>query len=84
MTVPFDVEHVVYGLIVSESLLWCGTHCTLCLCLLCCCLSRASINCIPNRFKMRHAVGSKNHLTSVGRALLKRESIDLIVIAGTL
>lgn len=41
MTVPFDGEHVVHGLIDLESLLWRGTRCILHVCLLCCYLSRA-------------------------------------------
>lgn len=45
---------------------------------------RASINSNPKRFKMRHNEGSKNHLTSVSRAVLKHELIDWTVIIGTL
>lgn len=45
---------------------------------------RASINSSPNRFKMRHNEGSKNHLTSVSRAVLKHELIDWTVITGAL
>lgn len=45
---------------------------------------RASINSNPNRFEMRHNEGSKNHLTSVSRAVLEHELIDWTVITGVL